>query len=371
MIPIFSNTLGQEELAAVERVFTSRWLGPGAEVEAFERELGEYWEVKGVQLVNSCTSALYIILKVLGVGPGDEVIVPGVHFVATLSAIRELGAYPVFCDVDPRTLNATPETVRRCVSNRTRAVVLLHYGGHVCDVRGIRAVVNGAYIVEDAACAVASRRCGISAGTLADAGCWSFDAMKVLVTGDGGAMWFKNPEHRARADRLRSLGIDKKSGLSNTGSDEWWRFRLVEPSGWFYANDIVAAIGREQLKKVDGFVARRQEIWNRYQRAFKGLCHGFFAPPDPPAMSSSTYYLYWVNHQERTALARYLLERNIYTTYRYYALPDVEGDERLKRLNLPGVWQANARTLNLPLHQNLTNEEVEYIIQVVTEWVVA
>ncbi len=367
MIPIFSNTLGVEELAAVTRVFASRWLGPGKERELFEQELAAYWNTDRVLATNSCTSAIYIILKTLGIGPGDEVIIPDIHFVACLSAIVDLGATPVFCDVDPFTLNTTAGLVRPHVSDRTKAVILLHYGGHICDVDGIREVVGDAYIVEDAANAPASRIGSRAAGTLGDAGCWSFDSMKIITTGgDGGALWFRDNAHYERAKRLRFLGIDSRSGMDSLNrKDRWWEYELSEPSGYFDMNDVMAAIGREQLKKLDSFVARRQVIWEMYNKGLRGT---IIRAPGPPRGTTSSYYLYWICDVGRDRIARFLADNGIYCTFRYYPLSQTRRHASLASVLQPGARVASEYVLNLPIHQNLTDEEVRRIIDTIGEW---
>jgi len=371
MIPIFSNTLGDEELQAVERVFASRWLGRGQECAGFESEFAAYQKTDASQvlLCNCCTSAIYIALRALGVGPGAEVIVPTAHFVSAGTLPMELGAQVVLADVDARTLNVKPAEVERLLTKRTRAILLLHYGGHPCDVDAIREIVDGrAAIIEDAANAVASTYHGLPCGTLADAGVWSFDAMKILVMGDGGALWMRDDVALKAARSMRYLGLKRGTAsgtdAAHAGSPRWWEFTVETPSGRFISNDILAAIGRVQLKKLDQFISRRHEIWDTYQRELASC--PLALPPEPLADCTTSYYMYWVQTSRRDDLAAFLREQGIfYTTFRYWplhrAIPGFDGE-------FPGADEAADTTLCLPLHQNLTDADVEEIIGCVKDF---
>jgi len=189
-IQMFSNSLGKEELKAVEKVFESKWLGMGKETQAFEKEFAEKVGAKYALTTNSCTSALFISMKVLDIGPGDEVIIPTIHFIGAANAIIACGATPVFADVDPHYLNITGEEIERLRTPNTRAVMLLHYGGHPCDMDSVMDASRGLYVIEDSANSILSTYKGKYCGTIGDIGCYSFDPMKILVTGDGGMMTF-------------------------------------------------------------------------------------------------------------------------------------------------------------------------------------
>lgn len=362
MIPIFSNTLGRDEVQAVADVFQSRWLGRGEHCKTFEREFGEHLGVDSVLLTNCCTSALYIALRVLGIGPGDEVIIPTIHFVACASAVLEMGAQPVFADVDRCSLNILPSELERLRTKKTKAVILLHYGGHPAPMGKIVETVPEVLIIEDAANSPASTYEGMACGTMGHAGVWSFDAMKILVMGDGGALWMFDQDHREQAEMLRYLGLAKKttSGMDSAGeTSRWWEYEIDEPSGRFISNDIMAAIGRQQLKKLPDFIHRRQQIWEMYQEGLKDLPE-VKRPPEPLEGCTSSYYLYWIQLARRDELAAYLYEKGVYTTFRYYPLHMVKGFSDGARL--PNAEIINNLTLNLPIHQNLSDEEVENII---------
>ena len=366
MIHVFSNSLGPEELEAVANVFPTRWIGKGKQCDAFEREFAEHLGLPRVLLTNSCTSAISIAVGVLGIGPGDEVIVSTVNFVACASAVIGVGAVPIFADVDPRTLNIAPSEIERLKTRRTKAVFLLHYGGHPSPMDDIRAACgNNIAIIEDSANAVSSSYKGEMCGTLGAAGVFSFDAVKILVMGDGGALVLKDDEAFDRAKSYRSLGLSPQSPsgfqtMLKNSRQRWWEYDLDAVSGKFISNDVSAAIGRVQLKKLPEFIARRRQIWNHYQSELAEVTH-LTCPPDPLPDTTSSYYLYWIQLPAgRDELATYLVENDVYSTFRYYPLHLVKyfGAE----CSLPVSEQISETILNLPLHQNLTDDQVQKIV---------
>lgn len=375
MIQVFSNTLGEEELAAVQRCFESRWVGKGKETEAFEQEFYDYLDIASLgypkPLMTSCaTSACLIALQALGIGPGDEVIMPTCHFVGCANAVLQVGAVPVFADVDPRYLYVLPSEIERLRRGfRTKAVLMLHYGGHIAPMNKILAAANGLLsVIEDAANAVASRA-DVPAGTMGDAGFWSFDAMKMLVTIDGGMLWLRDKRAYRRAMAIRYLGLPPKttSGIDSQqqGNTRWWEFDAVTEAGRHISNDVHAAIGRIQLKRLPGFIDRRREIWEMYQRELVGV-GDLACPPNPPHNTTSSYYLYWIQTGQRDELATYLAENGIYTTFRYYPLHLIKYYGCTERL--PNAEQVAETTLCLPIHQNLSDGDVARVIDTVKEF---
>jgi len=365
MISVFSNTLGAEELAEVERVMASRWIGTGPECELFEKELAAHFGVRQLLLTNCATDAIYLALRCLGLKPGDEVVVPAVHFVACAGAVLQLGGVPVFADVDPRTLNLTGREIARRRTSKTVGVILNHYGGHPCNMDEVQMATWRLWVLEDAANAPYSQFKGRACGTLGDAGVWSFDAMKILSMADGGALWLRADQRHDRAWRLRNLGLDTFSGAAKAAEDggRWWEFTVPEPSGRSDSNDLLACIGRVQLRKLRRFVCDRRKVWDVYQRELEGV--GDLAlPPEPSQWCRSSYYLYWVQTERRDELARFLYEQGVYSTFRYFPLNKAFGIDA----DVPYAERAAAVTLNLPIHQNLTDDDVGYIIDKVKEF---
>lgn len=368
MINVFQPSLGAEELDAVRRVFSSNWVGKGQVTAQFEEAFANYIGANGglVRSINCCTEGLFQSMTLLGIGPGDEVVLPTISFVGAANAVLSCGAKPVFCDVDERTLNTTATLLEERFTSRTKAVLILHYGGVPCEMDAISQLLNrrGIALIEDSACSVASRYKGRMCGTFGDIGVWSFDAMKILVCGDGGMIYCRSHELARRAEELTYLGLMTKSGLASATDNKWWQFEISCGGRRAIMNDISSAIGVEQLKKLNSFIARRREIHDRYTVAL--LQEDWLkVPPIFPKEYESSYYFYWIQTRPdvRDALARHLKEMGIYTTFRYYPLHWVKfyGSE----ISLPNAEKAAQTTLCLPLHHSLTDLEVETILHAV------
>ena len=374
MIPIFSNSLGAEEINRVTETFKTRWLGKGGQCEDFEKEFARHLKVNKTLLLNNCTAAIYVGLRTLGIGPGDEVIISTINFVACAGAVVEMGATPVFADVDPHTLNILPEEIERLKTKHTKAVFILHYGGHPCPMDDIRAACgSGVAILEDSANSVSSSYNGKMCGTIGDAGFWSFDAMKILVMVDGGGLYLKDEDKYEMAGVYRYLGLAPKT---TSGSDalalnkqRWWEYDLAATAGRFISNDVLASIGREQLKKLPAFIERRKQVWDYYQSRFENIA-GLQRPPEPLAGAVSSYYLYWIKvatHQ-RDGLAAHLAADGIYSTFRYFPLHQVRYFGQ--NVSLPKAEAIGVNTLNLPLHQNLSDADIEKIVDSVKKFLI-
>jgi len=367
MINVFQPSLGAEELAAVGRVFESNWLGKGKVTGRFEAAFAEHLGVRRELLrsANSCSEGLFLSVKLAGAGPGDEVVMPSISFVASATAAVSRGARPVFCDVDPRTLNATAETIAACLTPKTRAVVLLHYGGLPADMDPIVQLLEprGITLIEDSACSVASVYRGRACGTLGDIGVWSFGPAKILVTGDGGMVYTRDEEMAARVELELYLGLDSQSGLSNTSATRWWEFEVACDGRRGVTNDICSAIGLEQMGKLPGFLERRRQVDEFYRRELAAI-DWLVLPPEVPADCRSSYFFHWIQvtgEGRRDRLAAHLRVRGIYTTFRYHPLHRVAYYSHSGRA-LPQTDRAAEETLLLPLHQALSDSDLDQIL---------
>jgi aminotransferase len=366
MINIFQPALRTEEIEAVKKVFESNWVGKGKITDQFESDFARYLGVQRnfIRSVSCCTEGLFQSIALLGIEAGDEVILPSISFVGAANAVASRGARPVFCDVDKRTLNTTAELIDRNITTRTKAVMILHYGGVPCEMEDICRVVNqrGIALIEDSACSVASRYKGKNCGTFGDIGVWSFDAMKILVTGDGGMLYCKSTELAQRAEEMLYLGLVTKSGFSTDVNMKWWEFEISCYGRRALVNDIASAIGVEQLKKLPGFIGRRKEIHEYYNRALS-IIDWLRLPPEIPADVDSSYYFYWIQTRPeiRDRLAAYLRENGIYTTFRYYPLHWVNFYGA--KVSLPNSEKVAQTTLCIPIHQSLSNDDVDRIVE--------
>nr|AFV52158.1 sugar aminotransferase [Streptoalloteichus sp. ATCC 53650] len=372
MINVFQPSLGERELAAVAEVFAGNWLGKGPRTAGFERDFAAHIGVEAERVVttNSCTEATFIAMDLAGVGEGDEVVLPTVSFVGAGNAVAAHGARPVFCDVDPATLNATVDDIEAALTPRTKAVLLLHYGGYPGDVVDIAALCRdrGVLLIEDAAAAVASGVDGQACGTFGDIGVWSFDSQKIVVAGDGGALSARDPELVARAGKLAYFGLEQFSGYSQakTTSTRWWDFDISSFSRRSIMNDVQSAMGAVQLRRLPEFLARRAEVVAHYDRELADV-PGVLLPPALPRGHRGSQYLYWLrlDARIRDQVARDLYDRGVYTTFRYPALHRVAAYGWTEPL--PRAEEAAERTLCLPLHQALSDDDVQTVVDAVRD----
>lgn len=368
MINVFQPSLGEEELDAVREVFATGWVGRGRRAEEFEAAFAAHLGVgrEHVTSVNSCTEATFIAMSLAGVGPGTEVVIPSVSFVGAANAIAAHGARPVFCDVDPRTLNPTAGDVARAFGPSTRAVLLLHYGGHPGEAAEIARLCaeRDVLLIEDAANAIASTVDGRACGTLGDFGVWSFDHGKIAVAVDGGMLYARDPELVRRASRLAYFGLVEPTGHQRAArsASRWWEIEVESFSRRSVLNDVLAAIGTVQLRRLPEFLARRAEVVARYDAGLAGVSGLVLPPPAPPGHRTS-HYFYWVQLDPRVRddVAEDLYRAGVYTTFRYPPLHHVPlyGSDAV----LPGADLAAARTLNLPLHQSLSDDDVDLVVR--------
>ncbi len=369
MINIFQPCLGQEELAGVERVFKSNWIGKGKEVAEFEKQFAFSLNSHPEHFTSTtcCTEGLFLAPELFNCA-GYDIIVPTISFVAVGNAVYAADANLILCDVDPQTLNVRAEDIEKRLTASTKAVYVTHYGGVPCDMDPILDLCQrrNIRVIEDAACAPFAFYRGRACGTMGDMGVWSFDAMKILVTGDGGMIYLNNPEMIERAKEYLYLGLPgkSKSGMDSTGQDAWWVFDVHRPGRRAIMNDIAGAIGLAQMKKIPEFLTKRRAIDRRY-RTELGDVKWLQLRPEIPEHSTSSYYMFWIQtkYNWRDELARYLLQHGIYTTFRYWPLHKTS----LFRTNehFPNANFAAAHTLNLPIHQSLTDDEVTKIIETI------
>lgn len=366
MINVFQPTLGDEELDAVRQVFADNWLGHGPRTKSFEEAFAGHLGVAPETLlfINSASAGLFLATELAGLGSGDDVVLPSASFVSAANAVARTGARPVFCDIDERTLNPTLADIQRAWTPATKAVVILHYGGHPGEIRAIADFCRqqGVLLIEDAACAVASQVDGQACGTFGDIAVWSFDAMKTLVTGDGGMLYVRDPELASTARRLAYHGLQRPSSFGAAKvSHRWWEMKVQEHGHRILGNDLTAALGLVQLRRLPEFLRIRREHAALYDQLLADV-PGLRLPPPLPAGHVTSYYFYWVQMDPRLRddVAAELLDFGIYTTFRYpplHRIP-VYGSEHL---DLPRTHAATESTLLLPMHHGLTTDDVRTV----------
>ena len=374
MINIFQPSLGKEELDSIKDVFASNWIGKGKKSDEFEFLFSEKINVKSKNILSttSCTEGIFQILEYLKLEKNSEVIIPSISFIGTSNAIIHHKLKPIFCDVDIRTLNPSVGDIEEKISDKTRGIILIHYGGVPCDdmdeiVKLCRQ--KNIVLIEDTACSPFSTYKGKNTGTFGDFGVWSFDSMKILVTGDGGMIYCKKQKDNSKLEKRLALGLNTLPGKSGEVENKWWEFDISYHGRRSIINDITASIGICQLEKVDGFIKKRKTIHQKYNESLSEL--GWLeVPKDVREYSTSSYYMYWIQTDSeniRNRLAIYLRENNIYTTFKYFPLHKVKYNN--DNSYLPKSEFISKRTLCLPLHQSLSDTDVEKVVEKIRNFI--
>ena len=368
MIPIALPITGEEEANAAADVVRSGWLTQGPKVAEFERAVAEYCGTKHAIAVSNCTTALHLALLVMDIGPGDEVICPSMSFIATANAIVHVGATPVFADVDPDTYNLDPDAAEAAINPRTRAIMPVHQIGMPADMDRFNEIgrKHGIKIFEDAACAIGSRYKGRLIGGHSEMACFSLHPRKIITTGDGGLITTNNAAYAERLRLLRQHGMSipdtvrhgAKKVIIESYSEVGYNYRLT---------DVQAAIGIEQLKRLEWIVERRRAIAERYTASLAG--HPWLRPPVEPDYATSNFQSYAIQLTadapiSRNDLMQWMLDRNIATrrgvmlshlepAYASHVLPN----------DLSQSEAASASSIILPLYPQMTDVEHDLVVQ--------
>lgn len=376
-IPFFRPSIGEAEISAVVESMRSGWLTTGPQTGAFEAEfralMGD--DVNAVA-VNSATAALHLGLEALGVGPGDEVILPTMTFTATAEVIRYLGATPVFVDMDPTTITVSAETVAAAITPRTKVLMPVHFAGRACDMTALRGLADahGLYILDDAAHALPTRHAGALIGAMAsgaDVTAFSFYANKTMTTGEGGMLVTASNKIADRARKMRLHGIDRDVFDRFTNIKASWAYDVVEAGYKYNLTDLAAAIGRVQLRRIDEFQTARSEIAARYDAAFTDL--PLILPPHAAMGDTHSWHLYIVQLTDEAPLTRdefitQLQNVGVATSVHYrplhqmaYWKPIAEGR------TFPVADAYFTRCVSLPMFMAMTEAEQARVIDVVRE----
>jgi perosamine synthetase len=340
--------IGSEERDAVDRVLRSGGLAQGPEVQAFEREFSELVDGRHCIAVNSGTSALHLALVALGIGAGDEVVVPSFTFAATANAVRLAGAVPVFVDVDPQDFCLDVEAVRAAVTPRTRAVMPVHLYGHPASMPQLAALAeeHGLLVVEDAAQAHAASLDGRPVGAWGDAACFSFYPTKNMTTGEGGLVTTPHDDVARTLRLLRNQGMERRYENEIVG----FNVRMT---------DVAAAIGRVQLNRLQGWTQTRRD-----NAAFlTANLTGVETPVERPG-AVHVYHQYTVRSQHRDALHEHLTRHGVGSGV-YYPVPVHRLPAFAADLHLPETERAAREVLSLPVGPHLDQQHLERVVEAV------
>jgi dTDP-4-amino-4,6-dideoxygalactose transaminase len=369
MIPVMRPWLGQEEAEAAAEAVASGWVAQGPRVREFEEAFAAAVGTPHAVAVSSCTAALHLALITAGIGPGDEVIVPSLSFIATANAVRYVGAQPVFADVDLATQNLIPDTVAPHLTGRTRAVILVDQAGVPADLDAMRALCDPLHVavIEDAACAAGSTYRGRPIGAGAVLAAFSFHPRKLITTGEGGMLTTPDQSIAARLRRLREHGMDV-SAADRHRSPQPVIEHYTEVGFNFRMTDIQAAIGLVQLRKLAQMVSRRRVLARRYQELLSGV-PGLLTAGDPP-YGETNYQSFWMLLPEESAvnrddLLRLLADVGI-SARRGIMAAHLEPAYADAKPSLPVTERLTKRSLILPLFHQMTESQQDHVAAIVT-----
>jgi len=362
--------IGDDEIEEVVKTLKSGWLGSGPKVAQFEEDFRKYRNADYAVALSSCTAALHLSLITAGVTVGDEVITTPFTFCATVNAIIHAGGTPVLADIDPQTLNIDPKEILKKITPKTKAIIPVHFAGRPCEMDEIMEIAkkHNLVIIEDCAHAIETEYKGQKAGTIGDLGCFSFYVTKNIVTGEGGMVLTHNKEF---ASRIKTLGLHgmSKDAWKRFGDDGYKHYQVVECGFKYNMMDIQASIGIHQLKKVDEYWKRREEIWFRYMDELQNL--PIILPLNSADNTKHGYHLFTIMIEKekcgysRDEFIEKLKEYNIGIGVHYMSIPEHPYYQKTfgwQPETTPHAMQAGRATISIPLSAKLTDTDVSDVI---------
>ncbi len=376
-LPFALPDIGEEEIAEVVDSLRSGWLTTGPKTQRFEREFADFIGSGAQALaVNSATAGLHLALEAFGIGPGDEVITTPYTFTATAGVVRHLGADPVFVDIDPKTFNLDPAKIERAITERTKAIIPVHFAGLTCDMQPIIAIArrHGLKILEDAAHALPATYHSRLVGTLdTDATVFSFYATKTITTGEGGMIVTRDEAIAERCRVMRLHGISRDAFDRYTSTKPAWHYEIIAPGFKYNLTDIASSIGLQQLKKAWAFQERRQDMAERYDEELAGL--PITLPPQPENGDLHSWHLYAIRLSDSAGISRddfiqQMSARGIGCSVHFIPLhlhPYWQKAYDLQPHDFPMAWRAYEQAVSLPLYTKMTDDDQARVIEAVKD----
>jgi dTDP-4-amino-4,6-dideoxygalactose transaminase len=367
-IPLSDIDFDDTEALAVQNVIKSRWLTMGKVTQEFESSFADYTQTKHAIAVTNATAALHLACLALGIGPGDEVIVPSLTFVATANAVRYVGATPVFADIiSPDNLNISPAAINLLITSHTRAIIVMHYAGYPCDMSAILSIAkqNELFVIEDAAHAVGSDLNGQKLGTLGDIGCFSFFSNKNMTTGEGGMLTTDKDDLAQKLSRLRSHGMTSLTWDRHKGHA--WSYDVLDLGYNYRIDEIRAALGLAQLAKVEKNNECRRHLTQLYRGELQELASRVSIPFQNHAGKTSAHIMPILlpKGTDREQFMGSMKEQGIQTSFHYPPVHTFTAYHSDTKWNLPVTEEVASREVTLPLFPTMTAEDVDTVVSAV------
>lgn len=372
-VPLADIDIDEEEVQAAADVVRSRWLSMGAITQKFEEEFAAFIGVRHAIAVTNATAALHLACIAAGLGPGDEVITPSLTFVATANAIRYTGAVPVFADIESlEQLTVSPASIEARITGRTRAIMVMHYGGFPCDMPAIMEIArkHDLVVLEDSAHAIGSELEDRSLGTWGAVGCYSFFSNKNMTTGEGGMLVTQDPVTAERLRLLRSHGMTTLSWDRHQGHA--YGYDVVDLGYNYRIDEMRSAIGRVQLRKLPAGNERRRTLTERYRELFAERVSGVKIP-FIGSRGTSCHHIFSVllpDGTDRTAFQERMKEKGVQTSNHYppvHHFMIYREDAAGRYFALPLTEVAGRRQVTLPLYPAMTMDQVVWVVEAVRE----
>lgn len=361
-IPIFSTYIHPSAYEKVRTTLDSTFLSEGDLVREFEREIARDLGLNNVAALNSGTSALHLALVLAGIKPGDEVICPAQTFVATALVVLQERAVPVFADIQYDTGNIDPESIRSKITGKTRAIIAVHWAGYPCDMDEIHKIAqeNNLIVIEDAAHALGATYRGRPVGSLSDFTCFSFQAIKHLTTGDGGALCCNKTSEMERALSLRWLGINRAESRPSLLGERIYDIR--EAGYKYHMNDYAAALGLANLEGFSERISRRRRIAERYRNELGDVpgLRLFESKPD----RQSAYWIFGLHVERREDFVRAMQKHGITASVVHQRI-DHNSCFGGVREDLVNQARFNETQIHIPIHDSLTESDIAHIIDTI------
>jgi len=370
-IPFHKPFIDEEDILNVIEILKSGWLTIGPKTEEFEKKFKTFLGAKNAICLSSCTAAIHLAIKALGIKAGMEIVTPAINFISACEVALQENILPILVDIDKHTGNININSLEKAITTNTKGMILVHFGGNPCEMDKIMEIAKdkGLFIIEDAAHALPSYYKGKIIGVIGDIGCFSFYATKTMTTGEGGMAVTNNDEYANKMRILRLHGISKDAWKRYSDEGDWY-YEVIDIGYKYNLTDIQAALGLSQLTKLEWMWERRKEIARRYIEAFKDIEEMELQSIEPGNESSWHLFPIFIRLEalkiDRRGFINILKERGIGTSVHFipiYRHPYYRKFFNYEYSKFPNSEWFYEREISLPIYPSLAIKDQEYVIE--------